>query len=236
MPKTTERSQAGEYMTREEGGWITYRAPQPELQPDSTGLLAKAVASRPGNLRYAIESGLTYLIGELRDVDGLLSLADAHGQLFAPADQPKDEVSRLECVSVLAETGYVWSPVESDQAQWKAVAGDARGLRCELHAEVVEKGVEVRSSLPFPGDDKPTEPSQLALSRFIAAAHNRVRFVRFTLPPGEVHAVSFASANRLEIELPDSVAAVIAAVRLVSREVQALADATVAKAYLELHR
>ena len=236
MTTTIERSLTSANMTREAGGWIAYRAPQSDLEVDAISLLAKSAAPRPGNLRFAIEGGQTYLLGELRDADGLLTLAEAHGRMFTADGDSQGEVSRDEFGCVLGESGHEWSQVDGDPDRWKAVAHDPRGSRCDLQATIIENGVEVRGLLLSAGERELAASSTLALSRFFVAAHSRVRFARFTLQQGEANAVSFAAAIRLEIELPDSVAAVLAACRLVGREVLALAEATVAEAYLELNR
>jgi hypothetical protein len=236
MTTTFELTPASATMTREAGGWIAYRVPQADVGLDAIRLLAMSAAPHAGNLRVAMEEGRTCMLGELRDPDGLLTLAEAHDRMFAADDDWQGEVSREEVACALGESGFEWSQLEGEPSRWKAAAHDPRGSRCELQATIIANGVEVRGLILSTGEDELAASSQLALSRFFVAAHSRVRFARFTLQPGEARAVSFAAASRLEIELSDSIAAVLAACRLVGREVLALTDATVAEAYLESSR
>jgi hypothetical protein len=147
-------------------------------------------------------------------------------------NSPASQVSQDEVACVLGETHYEWSQPQDDPNQWHAVANDPRGCRCNLTARITQGGVEV-SGLIVAWDFDLAAASESALLRFLGAAHDHVRLARFTLLDRRVNAVSFAAADRLDVELSDSVAAVVAACRLVWREVSALGDAAVAEAYLK---
>jgi hypothetical protein len=197
-------------------------------------LLAAAATSWPGNIRYALLGGEVYRLGELRDADDLLAWPAAEQRLLDGAYDASHEVCPGELACLLAETGHEWSQPEDTPDTWQAVADDPHGERFALTAPIVAGGVEVYSPLGD-GDTPLGAASEVAAARFLAAAQARVRFARFVLEDGRVRAVSWAAADRLEIELPDSVSAVVAACRLVGRELRALADETVAAAYLEAH-
>ncbi len=217
------------HVTLEAGGWITCRMPQPETTDQAARLLTSVDEHRPGNLRLASNQDQVFLIGELRKADGL-TLREASERMFTPTTIPTVEVSPDELYCMLAETGHEWSPAEGDQLLWKANVSGTAG-RCELSATLVSGGVLVRGGLATWEEDL-SEESQLALGKFLTAANSQVRFARFTFESRAASAVSFASADRLETELPDSVAAVVSACYLTRREVAALTHAPVAQAYL----
>ena len=75
--------------------------------------------------------------------------------------------------------------------------------------------------------------SREALARLLTAAHDRLRCVRFQLDANCVNALSFAGAARLDIDLPESVPAVLTAVGRMRQGVRALLHETVATAYVE---
>jgi hypothetical protein len=183
-------------------------------------------------MRFAIDNDATVLMAELRDPNLMLSLDEAHRRLFEAAPPRMDEAFHADVASVLCETGHQWSRVQDQSNQWQAVADDSRNNRCELTATIVEDGVEIRGRLAH-WETSLAELPRAAIGRFLACAHARVRFVRFTLQDAQADAVSFAAADRLDVEFPDGVAAVLAAHRLAWREVRALADAAVARVYLE---
>ena len=112
------------------------------------------------------------------------------------------------------------------------MAAHARGHRCKLTASIVPGGVEVVGRLGSWGG-RLSGPSREAIARFLAISHGQIRFARFALRESEADAVSFAAADRLDVELPDGIAAVTAACRRGWREVRALADESVAGVYLE---
>jgi hypothetical protein len=238
MTTKNESLPSSEQFTGEAGGWIACRLPRPELQGAAEQLLTLSAKSRPGNLRLAIEGHQVYMLGELRDPNGLLTFAEANERLATAASDAPSQVSQLvqvpqlEVACLLGETGYQWTQPQDDPNQWQAIANDPLGCRCKLTATIIADGVEV-CGLPSSWEFNFAEASESALRRFLAAAHSRIRFARFILQDHEPRAVSFAATDRLDIELPDSVAAVVAACRLVWREVSALADPAVAQAYLK---
>jgi hypothetical protein len=217
---------------READDWTTYRLAQPAIEPTTVDLLALSTRSQPGNMRFANDNGKTVLVAELRDPGRKLSLDEARERLFEAAARPADESFHVEVAMALGDTGYEWSPAKDRTDQWQVTVDDSRNNRCELAATIVEDGVEIRG-LVANWEAAPAEVAQAAISRYLAFAHARVRFVRFSLVDGQAIAVSFAAADRLDVELPDGVAAVVAAHRLVWREVRALANAAVARLYLE---
>lgn len=227
-----------EQFTSEGGGWIAFRLPRPDLQDASEQLVALSAPSRPGNLRLAIEDRQVYMLGELRDPDGLLSFAEATQRLDRAASDQASPVAQLarapqdEVACLLSETGFEWTQSQDDPTRWQAISNDLQGCRCQLTASIIREGVEV-CGLPSTWELHFAEASESALRRFLAAAHSRIRFARFSLQDGKPRTVSFAAADRLDIELPDSVAAVLAACHLVWREVAALADPEIAQAYLK---
>ncbi len=95
------------------------------------------------------------------------------------------------------------------------------------------EGVEVSASIANWETSLSVE-SREAMATLLVSAHDRLRFVRFGLTDQFASAVSFATADRLDIELPDSVAAVTAAAGLLWREVRSLANDGVARTYLEM--
>ncbi len=233
MTQTTTNSAPGsERLKHESGGWITCRVPRPEMDMAPIELLAASAQPQSGNLRYAIDGGHVYRLGELRDPEGLMSLAKAQVRLFATAGDQPHEVPPADVAGALGETGYEWSQPQDDRKQWRAVVNDARCGRCDLTATIIPGGVQVRS-LPAAWQTELTAASQSALVQFLAAAQGRIRFARFLWQDCQATAVSFAAADRLDVELPDSVAAVLAACRLVGREVSALANVALAEAYLQ---
>ena len=137
-----------------------------------------------------------------------------------------------EVACVLGETGYDWAQPPEITDCWQVGVSDPRGHRCDLAATITQGGVEVCGRLAT-WDTALSPRSRAALTGFLVAAQARVRFTRFTLHDREANVVSFAAAQRLDVDLPDSVGAVAAACRLVWREVRALADDAVAQAYLE---
>ncbi len=221
-------------LTRDVGGWLTCRVAQPEIEADAIDLVTRSAEPRPGNMRFALEEGVVSLCGELRDADGTIDLEEARARLLSEADQCASRLSLEEAAYALADSPCEWTPVDDHPDQWQAVATGAGSRRHELVAQVIDGGVEVCSRLAA-WDDGPCEMSRAALAHFLATAHGCVRFVRFGLCGQTLSVMSFAAADRLETELPDSVGAVVTACRLVSAEVRALAHATVARAYLEIN-
>lgn len=233
--------------TCEAGGWIRFCEPVSVVGADANALLALAVDPRPGNLRVALDDGRAYQLGELRDRLGLLTIHQARQRLIAGhSDSAPEtagpetagpetagpETAGEELASLLAETGYVWSPADAAPKRWHAVTTDPSGCRCELTVDATASGVQTQGLLAT-WETELSDTSLEAIARFLLAAHARVRFARFVLLRQSLSAVSLATVDRLDVELPDSVFAVVAACRLVHREVGALAIPNVARAYLD---
>lgn len=222
---------ASERLTWEAGGWLSRRTPLPDLRPDAAFLLAQSAEPRPGNLRFAIQGAQAYLLGELPITEGLLPWPEAEHRLFAAPDVNRVELSEDEVTSTLGESGYRWEQSPNTTNYWQATVNDPNGRHYELNATFTPTGVEVGSRI-IEDDLELGESQQLALARFLMAAHARIRFARFKLQNHTVSVVSFATSDRLNVELPSSVAAVLAASRLIGREVRALTTLAFAKAYL----
>jgi hypothetical protein len=225
----------GDSLAREGDGWIAYRKPQPAIEPLSIDLLSLSAESQPGNLRFAIDREMTLLIAELRDAEHAITFDEARRLLFEAAPRDVDETFHDEVAMALRETGCEWSPVEERPGQWRAVVEDSRNNRCELSATIVDGGVDVRGRLTS-WEIAPSELSQTAMRRFLAHAHARLRFVRFTLQGDQASALSFAAADRIDVELPDCVEAVLVGHRMAWREVASLANEAIARSYLERSR
>jgi len=221
------------HLAQEPGGWFARRSPQPDLAADARRFVTAPPARRPGNPRFGIADRTAYLLAEVRDDAGLLSLPDASALLVSEVDESADEICSLEVASLLGETGYPWSPVSGESRCWTALAADPRGLQCGLFSAIVPGGVEVRGRLAS-WETTLSSASQAAIAHLLASAHLYIRFARYALDDREAAAVSFATARRLDVELPDSVAAVVESCRLVWREVRALTEEGVAQAYLEV--
>jgi hypothetical protein len=184
-------------------------------------------------VRFTIDEGEAYMLGEVRDRDGLLAVTREYERMNAGVRETALEVAHVDVACALAETGYEWSTPKDNFERWQAVATEPRGYRCELSAKIIPGGVEVHGPLTA-WESELSETSQAAVARFLVAAHDRVRFARFNFQNLNAAAVSFASVDRLDVELPDSVIAVVAACGLVWREVRALSNDEVARAYLEM--
>ncbi len=238
MTTLLEHGPLGHQLAREGGGWITFRVPQPQTPAIAMDLLSNAMERRPGNLRLALVGKHTHLHGELWDPDRLLALPAAHQRLLASGCEGVARVSESEIACVLGETAHQWSQPQADAGCWEATVPHPSGQPCQLTATVVEGGVEVRSRLAT-WEHGLEEMCRNAIAHLLAATHAQVRCARFTLDRRggncEVSVVSFAAADRLEVELPISVAAVVASCHHTRRELQALASEAVARAYLEVH-
>jgi hypothetical protein len=221
-----------EKLAFESGGWIAGRMLCRDLELHPANLLAASAEPRPGNLRFAIDGRQVFMMGELRDVAGLMTIEEARTRLFANTSDPLHEIPEVDVGCVLAATGYEWLPTQGDRNQWQAVSNDPHGCRLELVAKIVQDGVEIRG-LPAARQADFAATAESALLRFLVEAQGRIRFARFNWLDRTFSAVSLAAVDRLDVELPDSVAAVVAACRLVWREVSALANVAVAEAYLE---
>ncbi len=235
MIANIDRPPASRQFVREAGGWITCRITQPEFGVNQLDRLSAPAKPHAGNLRLAIDGQHVYLIAELHDVDGILTFDEAQNRLFSTTHQPADDMSPIDVAMALAEAGDGWSWSEVQPGHWQAVADDSRHARCELTAAMTDGGVEICGRLAD-WETALSETSQAAIGQFFAAAHARVRFVRFTLQDRQATACSFAAVDRLDVEVRDSVDSVRAACRLVSREVRALADAAVARQFLDCTR
>jgi hypothetical protein len=215
-----------------ESDWFTWRMPRPAADIDAAPLLLQSAESRQGNLRFAIDGTTAFLIAELRDPDGLLTIHGARDLLASAARHSVTPLSADDVASVLGETGYEWSPSPEKSNRWQAVVIDPDGCGCNLTAAIINGGVEV-CGRPIAWETEIAESLECTLLRFLAIAHSRIRFARFILQGRNVSAVSFADADRLDLELGDSVSAVVAACQLVWREVSALAVPAVSEAWLE---
>lgn len=232
MPKSPAIAPCDEQLTYECGGWITWRVPRPDMSACPASLLAASAVARPGNSRFAIAGNQVYLLGELRDADGLTSLEEAKASLLATVDDPLQELSEFDMAIALGETGCEWLPSQDDRKQWQAAVDDRRGCRCNLTAEIIQGGVEFRA-VPAAWEFEVGTTSETAILRFLVAAQGRIRFARFNWLDGKASVASFAAATRMDVELADSVAAIVAACQLVWREVAALANTAVAEAYMQ---
>ena len=245
---------------REPGFWIAAREKLLSLNLAADEVLRNSVTPLPGNLRYALDAqaqDATLLLGEFRDVRGVLTPAEVQSRLSQGESTtlPIDADLCLETASVLSEGPYSWSPKPSEEAGateqktsnestiegapspewaecWAAIANDSNLGPIELEAFVLTRGVEVTAKVA--ALDESLEPiCAKAIALLLARAHARLRFTRFVADPQRVLAVSFATHDRRDIELPDSVAATVAAAGYARREVQALTDPQVAKTYLD---
>lgn len=232
MPKTNERSRIDETFVREASGWITRRVSQPDMEVSAAELLLKPAKSRTGNLRFAIDGRQVCLLGELREAVDSFSFSELCQRLREDVDVPGEKTADSEIVCVLGETGYEWAQPREDRNQWQAVVGSRLGPRCELTVTIVSGGVEVRAQLADWQADL-CKTSKQAVARFLALAQGCVRFARFELHERVATVVSFATADRLDVELPDGLASVRAAHALAQGEVRALVHDMVAERYLE---
>jgi len=157
----------------------------------------------------------------------------ARARLCGAAEAQSSEVSEVDVACLLAETGHAWSPSSDDPHRWCAAVTDAAGHRCELTASIAQGGVEVSAQLGEWAGER-SSIVRAALVRYLAACQDQIRFVRFLLQESQATAMSFAAADRLEVELPDSVGAVAQAHHRAWRAVRALTNETVARAYLEI--
>lgn len=216
----------------EPGNWLAYRAPHPEVASAPARLLAESAKSRPGNLRGAMIDGRAFLIGELRSPDGILAPDVAHKRLCKSAYDLDVQVQHDEVGCLLAETGFEWAQAEDSPDRWGTAITDLAGHRFEIVAAIAEHGIEVRSRIASWDGQSPVI-AQEAFARFLVSAHADIRFARFILHKNVVEVISFAAADRLEVELTDSVAAVVAVHKATWREIRALTDAATARLYLQ---
>ena len=234
MDLALESVTGNEHLAYETGGWLTCRLPRPDwAHKDAEELLAMSLEPRRGNLRCVLAGGLPILVGELRAEDGYPPLDEAR-ERFAKLPAKDAEVagapSEIDVECCLAETGLAWTRKDGEHA-WRALANGPRAMRCDLKAEIQGNGVEVSAELA--AYEEPLEGSaRCALAWFLVTASSRLRFVRLLLGDHAVRAASFAASDRLEIELHDSVAAVVSAYGLLWRETRALLRAGVARAFL----
>lgn len=235
MSSTIDRQPGKRLVSLEGSGWIACRVPQSAMNVVPVDLLERSATPQPGNLRYAISDEQVLLLGEIRSPGGTLSLEEAQERLLGSKSLASQNITPSELACFLGETGYEWSQPEGAPGCWKTVALDASDGRWELTAWIEGSGVEIKGRLAA-WDAELSDASRAAIALFLAASHVRVRFARFVLQEREAMAVSFAAADRLDVELPDSLAAVVAACRDHWREVRALADRSVAEAYLEITR
>ena len=156
---------------------------------------------------------------------------------------------RDEVAALLAESESEWTQQEDDANCWKATFSDAAELRCELTALLKVEGensqtpkvlgVEVWTPLNA-GERELSSTSEKALNRFLLAANKRLRLAQIELrspqeeqPPVAV-VTSFATAENIETDIPQCIAAVVAASAVVRAEVAALHDESLASLYLEV--
>lgn len=133
-----------------------------------------------------------------------------------------------ELETVLSECGLAWSKREE---RWVIPAGEGRP---ELSIEL--RDGRARTATRVAALDDVGSESREAIHAFLVLAHDSVRFARFEALGEEVVAASYATADRLEIELPHSLRATIAAWRGVVSEVQALTSPELARSYLTFLR
>ena len=226
MTSNRKRAHGETHLTTEPGGWIALRR-SAATSADPVKFLSASESPQIGNLRYADDGGNACQIAELRDPTGLLT---AHKQLFEFASTT--EPTRDEVAEILSELPGEWTQPQGHTDRWQAIVNDARGERCELTATIVAGGVEVTALLAS-WEDKIADTSPEAIARLLAAAHSRIRFVRFQLQPDRVIAASFVAAERLAVDLPESVSAVATAVGRMGKSVRVLLHGGVAEAYVE---
>jgi hypothetical protein len=219
-------------LTADAGGWVHCREPQRKSIADALALLSESDVPRPGNLRLAVVDRKVFLVGELPDPLSLLSKSAALDRFRSSAGSPAASDSSAEVGGILGDTGYAWQQQAQDHSRWRATAGDAAGLRCELSLASVGAGFQVRGRVAS-WEEALSATARQAMAGYLLAVHARVRCVRFSLESRCVSAVSYAMADHLEVELLESVAAVVAACRVTQHEVRALAHPAVAQAYLE---
>jgi hypothetical protein len=234
MDQTLDFTLRDEHLAYEAGGWVICRVPRPELvHLDDKQLLAMSTASRPGNLRWTRANGSPVLLGELFRQNSCPTLNEALRRFALAASagaDPSDVPSAIDVECNLADTHLAWTRKDGEQA-WRAVTTGPRAMRCELKAEVRGSGVEISADLAA-FEEPPEALPQRALARVLVAASARLRFVRLLLSDRAVRAASFAARDRLEVEVPDSVAAVVSAYGLLWRETRALLSTQVAQAFL----
>jgi hypothetical protein len=218
--------------TAEGGAWLTLRRREPALSETAPADLLRLAEALPGNLRYATDADGTFLLGEVRSVDGE-SLDAARERLLRLLDEARDPATAPapdEAIeAALDSSGLPWSR----RASSCSVAFKDR-LPREVVVVPVPGGARAESVLTEWDEIAPV--CREALIGFLLAAQAGLRFARCEIDERHARIVAFAATERLDAELPHALLGVAAGCELMAREAEALLWTEVAEIYLDLWR
>lgn len=233
MNSTTVFDRAGFTLTGG-GGWLLLQQPMPDLADADAAELLQRTAELSGNLRYGRSSGgQTLLLGEMRSTDGVAragaSTRDRFLQMinetsFATSQPPATDLVE----SALESSRFAWS---RRGASWAIPAAD--GTRPEMLVQLVRGGTSVTAILA--AGDELKEMQDNALAEFLCRSQLGLRGARCELDTHSARIVAWAATEKLEDELPSSLATVAVACRLLARETRALLCPKLARDYLVFH-
>lgn len=218
--------------TAEGGGWLTLRRRESALRETTPAELLRRAEALPGNLRYATDADGTFLLGEVRSVDGE-PLDMARGRLLGLLDQTADPATSPapeEMIeAALDGSGLPWSR----RASFWSVAVRER-LPREVLVVPVPGGARAESVLAEWDEIAPV--CREALAAFLVSAQAGLRFARCEMNDRRARVVAFAAAERLDAELPHALLGVAAGCELMAREAEALLRPEVAEMYVQVRR
>ena len=218
--------------TAEGGGWLTLRRREPALRDVAPAELLRLAEALPGNRRYATDAEGTFLLGEVRSVDGE-SFDMARGRLLGLLDQTPDPAAvpapEEMIEAALDGSGLPWSRRASF---WSVAVRD----RLPREVLVVPALGGARAEAVLAEWDEIAPACRDALATFLLSAQAGLRFARCEIDERRARVVAFAAAQRLDAELPHALLGVAAGCELMAREAEALLRPEVAEIYVQCRR
>jgi len=216
--------------TAEGGGWLTLRRPEPALRGAAPSELLHRARTLPGHLRYVSEAEETFLLGEVRNVDGL-PFGAARERLLQILDETvADEAPPDETIeAALDASGFAWTRRD---ASWAVVVRDR--LAREVLVSPVCGGV--RATAVLADWDDIASSCRDALAAFLVSAQAGLRCARCELDERRASIVALVATAGLEVDLTHALLGVAAGCDLLAREAASLLRPEVAEIYRTCRR
>jgi hypothetical protein len=193
-------------------GWLHRRERLPDRDGASPHLLLEETARLPGTFRLALVGGCVELLGEACEGP-------------CPSTTIGEEVTEEVVAGALESAGL---PHKRREPGWVIPPGSQR-LR-EVVLTPLAGGLRIESVLGSWDEVGPAERE--AMARLLCRAQAQLRFARCELNDEQAVVAARLTAREIETGLPHAAAAILAAARLLSREVGALLLPEVAEGYM----